>query len=102
MPTLDQVLRPHPEVVATTLNDGEVVLLHLDSQTYYSLNRTGAHIWESLTQGLSVREMSQRLQAAFDVTSDRAERSVVALVEDLLQQRLVEHSGEEPPHASGS
>jgi coenzyme PQQ synthesis protein D (PqqD) len=63
-------------------------------------NRTGAHIWESLTQGLTVREISQRLQAAFEVTPERAERSVLALVEDLLQQRLVEYSGEEPPHAA--
>ena len=90
---LDQVLRPHPEVVATTLETGEVILLHLDSQTYYSLNLTGAHIWESLTQGLTMREISQRLQAAFEVTPDRADRSVLALVEDLLQQRLVKCSG---------
>ena len=89
-------------MVATTLETGEVVLLHLGSQTYYSLNCTGARIWESLTQGLTVREISQRLQAAFDVTPDRADRSVVTLVEDLLQQRLVEHSGEEPPHAARS
>jgi hypothetical protein len=102
MHTFNQVLRPHPEVVATALENGEVVLLHLDSQTYYSLNLTGASIWESLTQGLTVREISQRLQAAFEVTPERAEQSVRTLVEDLLQQRLVEYSGEEPPHAARS
>jgi hypothetical protein len=100
--TFDQVLRPHPEVVTTTLETGEVVLLHLDSQTYYSLNVTGARIWEGLTQGLPLWEISQRLQAAFEVTPERADRSVLALVEDLLQQRLVEDSGEESPHAARS
>jgi Coenzyme PQQ synthesis protein D (PqqD) len=100
MLTLDQILQSHPEVVATTLETGEVVLLHLDSQPYYSLNLTGAHIWEGLTPGLPLRGVSRRLQVAFEVRPERAERSVLTLVEDLLQQRLVEYSGEEPSHAT--
>ncbi len=33
MLTLEQRVRPHPEVVDTTLDGGEVVLLHLESKT---------------------------------------------------------------------
>ena len=42
---LDEKIRPHAEVVDTKLDDGEVVLLHLDNKTYYSLNPTGERIW---------------------------------------------------------
>jgi hypothetical protein len=45
-----------------------VVLLNLESKTYYSLNLTGTWIWQSLKQGLSVLE----------------------LVDDLSQQKLVQ------------
>jgi hypothetical protein len=67
-----------------------VVLLHLDSKTYYSLNPTGTRIWQGVKQDLSLREISHRLQAVFEVEPDRAERSILALVDDLLQQHLVQ------------
>ena len=49
---LDEKVRPHAQVVDTKLDDGEIVLLHLDSKTYYSLNPTGERIWHGLTASL--------------------------------------------------
>lgn len=90
MLSLEQTVRPHPQVVDTALDSGEVVLLHLDSKTYYSLNVTGVTIWQGVQQGLRLQEISQRLQAVFEVEPDRADRSVLALVDELLQQQLVQ------------
>jgi coenzyme PQQ synthesis protein D (PqqD) len=42
---LDEKVRLHSEVVDIKLDDGEVVLLHLESKMYYSLNPTGERIW---------------------------------------------------------
>jgi hypothetical protein len=81
---------PHPEVVDTALEDQEVVLLQLESMRYYSLNLTGTRIWQGLKQGLSLEEISRRLQAEFEVELDRAERSVLALVTELCEQQLVQ------------
>lgn len=89
MVTLAQKVRPHPEVVDTEL-DGEIVLLHLESKTYYSLNLTGMRIWQVLKQGLSLKEISQRLQEEFEVDAERADRSVLDLVTELSQQKLVQ------------
>jgi hypothetical protein len=88
MLTLEQRVHPHPEVVDTTLDAGEVVLLHLESKTYYSLNLTGERIWQGLKQGLTLREISRRLQAEFNVESERANRSVLELVNELSEQKL--------------
>jgi hypothetical protein len=66
----------------------EVVLLHLESKIYYSLNPTGERIWQGLKQGLSLREISQRLQEEFDVDEDTVDRSVLDLVKDLCEQEL--------------
>ena len=92
MTTLDDKVRPYAQVVDTKLDDGEVVLLHLDSKSYFSLNVTGERIWQGLKQGLSLREISQRLQAEFDVDEARADSSVVELVDELTQQKLVQLS----------
>jgi hypothetical protein len=76
-------------VVDTVLEDGETVLLHLERTTYYSLNPTGTQIWQGLKQGLPLCEVSQRLQATFAVEADRADRSVLAFVHELVQHQLV-------------
>ena len=89
MVSLGQRFDPHPEVVDTELEGQEVVLLHMESMSYYSLNLTGMRIWQSLKQGLSLQEISRRLQAEFEVEADRADRSVLALVDELHQQQLV-------------
>ena len=91
MVTWDHQVRPHPEVVDTVLDTGDTVLLQLESKTYYSLNGTGTQIWDGLKQGLALQEVSRRLQARFEVEPERADRSVLALVDDLLQHQLVQY-----------
>jgi hypothetical protein len=88
MDDLDQPIQPHPQVVDTTLDDAELVLLHLDSKTYYSLNSTGQRVWRGLKEGLTPREISERIQAEFDVDSENANRSVLDLVAELCANKL--------------
>jgi Coenzyme PQQ synthesis protein D (PqqD) len=90
MVSWDHQVRPHTEVVDTELETGEMVLLQLVSKSYYSLNRTGTQIWQGLKQGLPLQEISRRLQARFEVEAERADRSVLALVDELLQHQLVQ------------
>ena len=91
---LDEKISICSDVVDTTLNEGEVVLLHLESKMYYSLNRTGERIWRGLKEGLGLREISRRLQDEFDVDEQEAERSVLDLVNELCEQKLVLRNGE--------
>jgi Coenzyme PQQ synthesis protein D (PqqD) len=90
MKTLDPKLRVHPQVVDTKLDEGEVVLLHLDSKIYYSLNLSGERIWQGLKDGLTPEEISRQLQQEFDVDAERADRSVDELINELTQQKLVQ------------
>ena len=50
-----------PEVLYTKLDDGEAVLLHLGTTTYYTLNQTGARIWKLLGDGHSVQDVGRTL-----------------------------------------
>jgi hypothetical protein len=88
MITLEQKVRPHAEVVDTKLDDGEVVLLQLENKMYYSLNQAGERVWQGLKDGLSLTEISRKLQEEFDVDSERADSSVLDLVEELCDEKL--------------
>jgi hypothetical protein len=85
---LDEKVSPHTEVVDTKLDDGELVLLHLESKTYYSLNPTGERIWRGLKEGLTLNEISHRLQEEFNVNEEDADRSVRDLIKELCEQNL--------------
>jgi Coenzyme PQQ synthesis protein D (PqqD) len=90
MLTLDRKLRPHPDAVDTELDKNEMVLLHLETKTYYSLNSTGLRIWQGLKRGLPLRDISRLLQDEFQVDAESADRSVLELVTELAEQKLVE------------
>src|SRR5215468_1953623 len=87
MVSLEQQVHPHPDVVDTEIEAGETALLHLESTTYYSLNVTGTHMWRGLKADLTLREISQRLQAVFEVDAERADRSVLTFVSELAQHK---------------
>jgi hypothetical protein len=89
---LDDKISVSSEVVDTTLNEGEVVLLHLESKMYYSLNPTGERIWRGLKEGLTPREISRRLQREFEVGEQDADDSVLQLVSELCEQKLASRS----------
>ena len=55
MITLDTRVQPDNEVVDTELEGGEMVLLHLQTKHYYSLNVTGIRIWQALKGGSSLQ-----------------------------------------------
>ena len=102
MLTLDQQVSPHPAVVDTALDAGETVLLQLEGKTYYSLNTTGTRIWQGIKQGLTLQAISQQLQATYAVEPTHADRSVLTLVEELLQQLLVQRVTSDTPRAQAT
>jgi hypothetical protein len=92
MLTLDHRLRPHPDAVDTELDTNELVLLHLQSKTYYSLNLTGMRVWQGVKEGLSLGEISRRLQREFEVDAKQADSSVLRIADELSRERLIQAS----------
>jgi hypothetical protein len=84
------LVRPDPEVVETEIDDGEVALLHLGTKTYFSLNVTGGRIWHHLKQGLTLEDVTRRLQDEFNVDAEQARRSVDRLVNELIGNGLAQ------------
>ena len=79
---------PDSDVIVTEL-DGEAVLLNLDTKMYFSLNATGVAIWKLLDQGLTLGQIGERLFHEYDTTPEKAQQSVLDLVDQLEDEKLV-------------
>ena len=88
--TSNTQLAPHPEVLTTALVDEGVVLLHLQTSQYYSLNVTGAQIWQGIQAQQTVGELSQALVARYALSLAEAEATVQTLVTQLTAATLVQ------------
>lgn len=77
-----------PELYAAQL-DGETVMMNLETSRYYGLNRVGSRVWELLAQPMSVSELCGTLQDEFEVTPEACEQEVAALVQKLVDEKLV-------------
>jgi len=70
---------------------GETVLLNLATGTYFGLNEVGGRVWHLLdTEGCSLAEVCEKVQAEFEVSGDVAEADLLALLDRLSEHGLVE------------
>lgn len=75
----------------------ELVLLHLERGVYFTLNETGAWIWEQLEREPALLDLRDGLTARFDVGSDAAWSDLVHLLGELEAEGLVELIADESP-----
>jgi hypothetical protein len=82
------VLRPHPQVVARRVED-EFVLVQLDRNNIYALNRTGARLWELIADGRSRSEARRQILEEFDVPPAEFDREMEELLDHLVREGLL-------------
>jgi hypothetical protein len=85
--TNDRLTCP-PEVLSRVL-DGEAVLLHLGSGTYFGMNDVATRAWEIITAGTTFSSLCSSLVAEFEVSADELERDMREFVGLLREKRLV-------------
>ena len=79
--------------VSTDLG-GEVAILHLKSSTYYGLDTVGARIWSLIQEPKVVEEIRGVLTSEYEVEADRCERDLIALLQRLAKEGLIEVKNE--------
>ena len=68
----------------------EVVILQLRNGVYYGLDEVGARIWDLIQEPRTVNEIRDLLLDEYDVEPERCERDLLALLEELVAEGLVE------------
>jgi coenzyme PQQ synthesis protein D (PqqD) len=84
----DRVTVPD-EILISNLQD-ESVILNLNSERYFGLDDVGTRMLSVLTSSDSIGTAYESLAAEYNVDRQMLENDLVALVENLLQQGLVQ------------
>lgn len=89
MAELQGTFAPDPDEVVAKVIDGELIVIRLDDGTYYSMGGTGAAAWTMLAAGHDLGAVTAALAERHDIPLARAAADVAALVQQLLDERLV-------------
>jgi hypothetical protein len=88
------VWTPSKNVVACDV-EGEMVLLDLQSGTYFGLNGVGAEIWNQISQRKSMGEIQRHLLSTYNVAPERCEAELQTLVMQLSERGLLRSGGDD-------
>lgn len=66
-----------------------MVLVNLDSETYYSLNKVGSRLWQFLTENGDVETATQQLLQTFAVDEAMLRQDVAGLINELVLEGLL-------------
>lgn len=70
--------------------DDEAAILNLKTGVYFGLNEVGAWIWRLIQQPRTVAEVRAAMLDEFDVTPERCDADLQALLRDLDQHQFIE------------
>lgn len=80
------------EQVSCPLGD-ESAILNLKNSVYYGLDAVGARVWALLQKPQTIGELRDALLDEFDVETERCERDLLALLEKMQSEGLIEVQG---------
>ena len=72
---------PNKQIVSTFFDDGDGVLVDLDTKRYYQLNQTAMMVWDGLEKGHTISEIANQFTSTFDVSREQAVNSVERILE---------------------
>ena len=75
--------------VSCSLGD-EAAILHMKSGVYYGLDPVGARVWSLLVEPRTVEDLRETIVAEYEVEPARCEGDLLALLEKLRTEGLIE------------
>jgi len=68
----------------------EVILLHLKTNRFFALNKTGSRLWELLSRGECLSAIQEKLCGEFDVDPMELRADVERMLASLRDEQLVQ------------
>lgn len=75
--------------------DGELVVLNVDTGTYYSLAGVGNEIWQELHDPITVEGLYESVSEKYDVDKEECRSDVLSFVTQLREADLLEVENDE-------
>jgi hypothetical protein len=70
--------------------DGEMVLLDMNSESYFGLDEVGTAIWQAIEEKRVLKDVLERLLEVYDVEEKVLKKDLFAFLEKLQESGLVE------------
>ena len=85
---LDSRLEVSSSVVTREIGD-EMVLMDLESGTYFGLDAIGGRAWQALEDGQTIEELCAQIEREFDVSPEQLRDDMISLAKKLFEHKLV-------------
>lgn len=82
------ILVNHPHIIHEII-DGEAILVNLENGSYYSTDQVGAAVWDQIERGAPVAAIRAQVLSAYNGDPSEIGTAVDALLQQLLDERLV-------------
>lgn len=69
---------------------GERALMHLETNTYFTMNETASVLWLSLSQPRSLDGLVSIVTERFDVLAERCRPDVRTLLDEMVEARIID------------
>ena len=79
----------HSEHVIAQPTGADLVLFHMETGNYYSLNELGARIWELCDGQRSIAEVADLVESEYDAPQEQIQDDCRALIAELLENSLL-------------
>ncbi len=89
--TPETVIRRSDSILASNL-ENEVVMMDVESGSYYGLEEPASRIWDLLAEPKSVSDLVVALQSEYDITPEQCQHEVISFVEELKKRKVVDFS----------
>ena len=86
---LETVLVKRADLLSSGM-DEDTVMFDLNSGRYFGMDVVGSAIWSRLKDPVRVSDLCDLLQQEFDVDQETCERDVLAFLDELLENQLVQ------------
>ena len=89
MSDLENRYLPDENEVTAKVIDGEAIIINLLTGVYYSMDGTGARVWEGIERGRSIDEISAAIASGYGIDPARVQADVHTLFRQLLDERMI-------------
>lgn len=80
---------PRKQIVSTLFDDGDGVLVDLETKRYYQLNESAMMVWTGLEKGQAIAEIVTEMTVTFEVSPEHAVKSVERILRDFQANNLL-------------
>ena len=88
LPRPGTFVRVPEQVLMRSLGD-EMVMLHLDAESYYGLNEVGTRLMQLAETGETIEQITEQLFGEFEVGREQLEHDVRTVAADLIAAGLL-------------